>query len=249
LVADAVHPNHNRIVERQRKQAGDSATRPMAGIISPLCTALITHRQKNHHAVLRDNRNLETNQIDAGSNQKDDTGASPMNTANTRPTHSSENVSRPDGARGVRVVALVMGAAFLMLVLAFVMMVFFVHDEARLNAVGPIASSPGAERGGLVFTGTANIWEVRGRMTLNDDRQVRFDVEFVGPTAQPAPDSLDVRFALDMPEHDMEALRPPLRRAGPGGYVATAALPHPGQWRLRIELPEITGVFLFEVEH
>jgi hypothetical protein len=172
-----------------------------------------------------------------------------MNRANTRPTHPSEDVSRPDNTRGVRVVAVVVGMGFLLLVLAFVMMVFFVHDEARLNAVGPIAPSPGAERGGLVFTGTANVWEVRGRMTLNDERQVRFDVDLVGPTAQPAPDTLDVRFALDMPEHDMEALRPQLRRAGPGGYVATAALPHPGQWRLQIELPEITGVFLFDVEY
>lgn len=156
--------------------------------------------------------------------------------------------SRTSGARGVRLVAVSIGTLFLLLVVSFMLMVFFVQDEARLNAVGPIASAPGAERGGLVFRGTANIWDVRGRMTLDADQRVRFALDLIGPAGQPAPASLDFALALDMPAHDMEALRPAVSRTGPGSYVAAAPLPHAGQWRLRIELPEITGVFLFDVD-
>ncbi|HRP75538.1 MAG TPA: AAA family ATPase [Rhodocyclaceae bacterium] len=157
-------------------------------------------------------------------------------------------MSTDRSARGVRIVAIVMATVFFLLIGAFTLMVFFVHDEARLNAVGPIAPGPGQERGGLVFTGTANIWEVRGRMTLDARRQVRFDFDLIGPTGIPAPDTLEVSVAVDMPIHDMPTIELPLVRTGPGSYAAGAPLPQAGQWRLLITLPEITGVFIFDVD-
>lgn len=165
-------------------------------------------------------------------------------------SESTDRTGRQDdnGARGVRVVAISLAAGFFLLIGAFVLMVFFVQDEARLNAVGPIAPAPGQERGGLVFAGTANIWEIRGRMTLDDTRQVRFDFDLTGPTGIPAPDTLEIAATLDMPEHDMAPIRVPIARGGSGAFATGAALPQPGKWRLRIELPEITGVFVFDVD-
>lgn len=157
-------------------------------------------------------------------------------------------MSADRSARGVRIVAIAMASVFFLLIGAFTLMVFFVHDEARLNAVGPIAPGPGQERGGLVFTGTANIWEVRGRMTLDARRHVRFDFDLIGPTSIPAPDTLEVGVAVDMPAHDIPPMPLPLVRTGPGSYAAGAPLPEPGQWRLLITLPEITGVFIFDVD-
>ena len=47
-----------------------------------------------------------------------------------------------------------------------------------------------AERGGVVCHGTANIWEVRGRLTQDAERQANFAIDLVGPTGQPAPADL-----------------------------------------------------------
>lgn len=166
-----------------------------------------------------------------------------MSRPDSRPP--AHDATTTDASRGVRMVAISVGALFLLLVAGFVAMVFFVQEEARLNAVGPIAPGPGAERGGLVFRGTANIWDVRGRMTLDAERRVRFELDLIGPTGQPAASTLDLRLVLDMPERELAPLYPRIARTGAGAYAASAALPQPGQWRLRIELPEITGVFLF----
>lgn len=164
------------------------------------------------------------------------------------PPATPSTPSSPPAARQARLIALVLGGLFLLLILGFIAMVFTVRDEARLNAVGPIAAAPGAERGGLVFHGTANIWEVRGRMTLDEQRQVRFSFDLIGPTAQPAPPALEVALSLDMPDRDRAPIPLPHTLTGPGGYAASALLPEPGRWRLRLQLPEITGLFEFEVD-
>lgn len=147
-----------------------------------------------------------------------------------------------------RWIASLVGGAFLLLIIGFVAMVFFVQDEVRLNAVGPIAAGPGAERGGLVFQGTANIWEVRGRMTSDTARNVRFAFDLVGPTGQPAPASLDLSLRVYMPDREADARTLPLARTGIGSYVATASSLEPGRWRLRMTFPEIDGVFHFDVD-
>ena len=147
-------------------------------------------------------------------------------------------------------VAIIIGGLFFLLVAGFVTMVFFIQDEARLNAVGPIAAAPGAEQGGLVFHGTANIWEVRGRMTVDAERSARFAIDLIGPTGQPAPPSLDFRLLLAPPDENAAQLALNHSRTGPGSYLAQSGpLPTTGRWTLRIELPEITGVFGFDIDH
>ncbi|MGL1834683.1 FixH family protein [Rhodocyclaceae bacterium SMB388] len=171
-----------------------------------------------------------------------------MNTPRSDTPDRNAAPRREPAATQARVIAAVVGSLFLVLILGFVAMVFFVQDEVRLNPVGPIAPAPGAERGGLVFRGTANIWDVRGRMTVDAQRNVRFDFDLVGPTGQPAPASLELRLSLDMPEHDMAARALALTRTGVGSYVATASALQPGRWRLRMDFPEIDGVFLFDID-
>lgn len=170
-----------------------------------------------------------------------------MTSPTSNKTTSQKHPVSSDAVSQVRIVALLVAGAFFVLVGAFVAMVFFVQDEARLNAVGPIAAGPGAERGGLIFHGTANIWEVRGRMVIDANRRVRFGFDLVGPTGQPAPRSLDFYLELDKVERDDV---PPMRLThqvtGPGSYVASADLPSEGRWRLRMVFEEITGVFEFE---
>ena len=150
-------------------------------------------------------------------------------------------------AGGGRTAAIVIAGLFLLLILAFMVMPFLKHDEARLNAIGPVPAGPGYERGGVVFSGTAGTWEVRGRMAVDAQRRVHFAFDLVSPNGQPAPAMLQPKLALDMPERPGEPLRPAVSHEGPGSYAAMMPLPADGQWRLRIELPDIAAVFLFNV--
>ena len=61
-------------------------------------------------------------------------------TASTKPDRQSAAAAE---ARGARLLVGIIGGGFLLLIAAFVGMIFFVHDEARLNAVGPIAAEYG----------------------------------------------------------------------------------------------------------
>jgi hypothetical protein len=54
-------------------------------------------------------------------------------TASTKPDRQSAAAAE---ARGARLLVGIIGGGFLLLIAAFVGMIFFVHDEARLNAVG-----------------------------------------------------------------------------------------------------------------
>lgn len=168
----------------------------------------------------------------------------------TRPDAQTKSPSPASTAavRQARIVAMVFGGVFLLLIAGFATMVFFVQSEARLNAIGPIAPAPGAERGGLVFRGTASTWDVRGQMTQNAERRVVFSFGVIGPGGQPAQPGLDFALALDMPGHDMAPIALPHSMTGIGNYIASATLPTAGKWRLKIMFPEITGVFEFDVE-
>lgn len=149
-------------------------------------------------------------------------------------------------ARRARLTAVTIGAAVLLLVGAFVLMVVFVQDEVPLNAAGPVAPAEGFDRGGLVFVGTVNVWEVRGRMLEDSSGQVAFVFDLVGPSGQPAPDTLDMQLYLAAP--GSEPPGQPLRWAtlGGGRYTAGAQLPAAGRWEFRIAFPGIAGVFAFE---
>lgn len=163
------------------------------------------------------------------------------------PRPGSRTAALP-GAPGARWLVGLVGGAFLLLMAAFVSMVFLAQDEVRLNAVGPIAAAPGAERGGVVFHGTANIWEVRGRLTQDSARQALLAIDLVGPTSQPAPAGLPLRLELERVDGTGAAVALEHRLVRPGSLVATSAALEPGQWRLRIALPEIEAVQEFSVE-
>lgn len=171
-----------------------------------------------------------------------------MNTPSVKPSASPKNQATNGAVSQVRWVALLIAGAFFLLIGAFVTMVFFVQEEARLNAVGPIAAGPGAERGGLVFHGTASVWEVRGRMVVDANRRAHFAFDLISPTAQPAPQSLEFHLELEkVGDYGASSrLRLPHRLTGPGSYVASADLPSEGRWRLRMEFEQITGVFEFD---
>lgn len=166
----------------------------------------------------------------------------------TNAPRPGSRTAAPPGAPGARWLVGLVGGAFLLLMAAFVSMVFLAQDEVRLNAVGPIAAAPGAERGGVVFHGTANIWEVRGRLTQDSARQALLAIDLVGPTSQPAPAGLPLRLELERVDGTGAAVALEHRLVRPGSLVATSAALEPGQWRLRIALPEIEAVQEFSVE-
>lgn len=153
----------------------------------------------------------------------------------------------PGAARQARVVALVIGGLSLALIGAFIAMVFFVQDEVPLHAVGPVAPGPGAKHGGLVFQGTVNVWTVNGRVALDAGRNARVAVALTTTSGEPAPTGLPLSLALDMAGADGPTLPMSQRLVAPGSYVANAQLPSAGRWRLRIELPQVTGVFELDV--
>ena len=62
----------------------------------------------------------------------------------TNAPRPGSRTAAPPGARGARWLVGLVGGAFLLLIAAFVGMIFLAQDEIRLNAVGPIAAAPGA---------------------------------------------------------------------------------------------------------
>lgn len=150
-------------------------------------------------------------------------------------------------SNGARIAALAVAGAFLLLILAFVTMAFLDHDETRLNPIGPVARGAGSERGGVVFSGAAGTWEVRGQVAIDAQRLVHVVFDLVSPTGQPAPASLVPTVAFDRPDSETTPLTAAPSREAPGSYAATASLPADGQWRLRIGLPEIAAVLFFNV--
>jgi hypothetical protein len=166
----------------------------------------------------------------------------------TRTSAPGPEAAGTSGARSARVLVGIIGGLFLLLIAAFVGMIFFVQDEARLNAVGPIAAAPGAERGGVIFHGTANIWEVRGRLTQDAERQVSFAIDLVGPTGQPAPAELPLRLGLEPVEGGGPAVALDHRLIRSGSLVATSVPLETGRWRLRITMPEIGALQELRVE-
>ena len=165
-----------------------------------------------------------------------------------------DNSSNPDpnsdqsSARQIRIFVLVIGVLSLTLVGGLISMVFFVSDEVTVRAVGPVPPGPGAERGGLVFKGTVGLWEINGRQMADASRRVRFDMELGGPSGQPPPPDLEMRWVLDLPDSGLPKISVTPSQVGPGRYTGTAQLPADGQWLLRIQTPVVTGRFKFFVD-
>lgn len=156
------------------------------------------------------------------------------------PNHSS--------ARQTRMIVLVIGVLSLALVGGLISMIFFAADEVPVAAVGPVPAGPGAERGGVVFKGTVGLWEINGRQTADASRRVRFVMELTGPSGQRPPPTLEMRWVLDLPESGLPEIPVAPSRVGAGRYTGIVQLPVDGQWRLRIQTPNVTGRFMFYVD-
>ncbi|WP_058933128.1 FixH family protein [Thioalkalivibrio nitratireducens] len=143
--------------------------------------------------------------------------------------------------------ALGVGAGFLLLVGALFVVPFLIPDQTRLNAMAPIAPAPGLEQGGHAFAGTVGSWDVRGQITIDAGRQARIAINVTEAGREPVPAARPLQLALDMPEHAMQVLRPTAAQAGAGSYLAQSRLPMAGLWRLHVELLEGTGLFDFNV--
>ena len=158
----------------------------------------------------------------------------------SNPNHSSD--------RQTRMIVLVIGVLSLALVGGLISMIFFVADEVTVPAVGPVPPGPGAERGGLVFKGTVGLWEINGKQTADASRRVRFAMELTGPSGQPPPPTLEMRWVLDLPDSGLPEIPVAPSRVGAGRYTGIAQLPVDGQWRLRIQTSIVTGRFMFYVD-
>lgn len=170
-----------------------------------------------------------------------------MKTESDPPAQTSEPTPNDGHSLGARMLALGVGAGFLLLVGAFLIVPFLTPDQTRLTAVAPITPAPGLEWGGHAFAGTVGSWDVTGRVTIDARRQARIAIDVTRAGGEPAPVARPLQFALEMPEHAMEVLRPTVARAGAGSYLAQSPLPMAGRWRLHLEFPEGTGLFDFDV--
>ncbi|WP_006747486.1 FixH family protein [Thioalkalivibrio paradoxus] len=170
-----------------------------------------------------------------------------MKTEFDSPTQTPEPTPSAGPSRGVRMLALGVGAGFLLFVGALFVVPFLIPDQTRLNAMAPIAPAPGLERGGHAFAGTVGSWDVRGQITIDAGRQARIAIDVTQAGGVPVPATLPLQLALDMPEHAMQVLRPTAAQAEAGSYLAQSRLPMAGLWRLHVELPEGTGLFDFNV--
>lgn len=162
-----------------------------------------------------------------------------------KPPTPAQSISN-SSARATRIIAVSLALAFLLLIASFMIMPLIAHHDIRLNAVGPVGRSVGAERGGLVIQGTANIWEVRGQMTQNANDGVTFAFRLIGPTGQPAPPDLALSLSLERPDGTHPSQPLALQQAGMGAYVATGTLPQDGKWQLKMVFPEVVASFEFD---
>lgn len=150
--------------------------------------------------------------------------------------------------RSTRLIALLIGLSFLALIAAFVVIAFNASDEVPLNAVGPVARSAGAEKGGVVFRGTANIWEVRGQLTQDADGRATVSLQLIGPTGQPPARSLALSASLQRPDQHDTAQPLALSPQGPGQFAGQSAPLAAGPWQLRLHFPEVVARFSFTAE-
>ncbi|MCB1900286.1 AAA family ATPase [Cognatazoarcus halotolerans] len=151
-------------------------------------------------------------------------------------------------ARATRWMVAIAGGLLLLLVAGFIAMVVFVKDEVKLNAIGPVGRGPGAERGGLVFQGTLNVWEIHGRMAIDAGNRAHFELDMRGPSGQPAPPDLDFSLALAAADGSRPPLPMPHKAGGFGSYTADVQLPAAGPWQLRVAFPGVTGILGFAAD-
>ncbi|MDX5446010.1 MAG: FixH family protein [Zoogloeaceae bacterium] len=147
-----------------------------------------------------------------------------------------------------RIVAVILALTFFALIGAFVTMAMISRDEVRLNAIGPLGPAAGVERGGVRFSGTVHVWEVVGSVGTDHEGNAQLSLNLRGPNGQPPDARLQLAAAFARPDSEAAPIEAPLRRVGQGVYEGRAALGGDGAWRLRLIVPEVTGVLAFTVD-
>lgn len=147
--------------------------------------------------------------------------------------------------RSIRWTVALVAIPFVLLIAAFVAIPFIASDEVPLNPVGPVSPAPGAERGGTVFLGTANVWEVRGNVTQDASGAANFSFTLRGPNGHPPRGPLELTLELDQPDSGRPVVTLPLQNHGAGSYSAKTPVLSAGPWRLRMRFAEVTARFNF----
>ncbi|RDB44590.1 AAA family ATPase [Halomonas sp. DQ26W] len=154
------------------------------------------------------------------------------------------NHSKPD--RSARLVALAVGIPFFLMLAVLLAMPFMAGDETTLLVEGPVPTQPGAERGGVRFSGTVHRWSMTGSVVIDAERQAQLFFQLRGPDGNPPQQPMQVPITFVMPDHDM-SLTVTAEQTGRDSFATVAPLPMSGNWQMRVTFSEVTGVLQFDV--
>lgn len=157
------------------------------------------------------------------------------------------NPSHPDrSTRSARLVALALGLPFFLVLAVLMAMPFMAGDETTLRLDGQMTRQPGAELGGVHFSGTVHQWSVAGTLAVDAERQARLTFQLRGPDGNPPRQAMRVPVTFVMPGHDM-AIDLIAEQTGRDSFAVTTPLPMSGSWQMRMTFSEVTGVLAFDV--
>ncbi len=157
------------------------------------------------------------------------------------------NPNHPDrSARSARLVALALGLPFFLVLAVLMAMPFMAGDETTLRVDGQMSSQPGAELGGVHFSGTVHQWSVAGTLAVDAERHARLTFQLRGPDGNPPRQAMRVPVTFVMPGHDM-SINLTAEQTGRDSFAVTTPLPMPGSWQMRMTFSEVTGVLAFDV--
>lgn len=156
------------------------------------------------------------------------------------PSHSDRST------RSARLVALALGIPFFLVLAVLMAMPFMAGDETTLQLDGQVSSQPGAELGGVRFSGTVHQWSVVGTIAVDAERQARLTFQLRGPDGNPPRQAMRVPITFAMPGHDM-SVDLTAEQTGRDSFAVTIPLPMSGSWQMRMTFSEVTGVLAFDV--
>ncbi|MCG6657450.1 hypothetical protein HOP52_06685 [Halomonas campisalis] len=152
----------------------------------------------------------------------------------------------PDPAtRSARRIALGLGIPIVLVLAVLIAMPFMAGNETTLQVDGHIPAEPGTEQGGVHFSGTVHQWAVSGSLAIEADRQARLSFRLRGPDGSPPRQTMRVPITFTMPGHDMQT-EVTARQTGPDSFRASAELPMPGAWQMRMTFSDVTGILSFD---
>ena len=152
--------------------------------------------------------------------------------------------NKPD--RSAWLVALALGIPFFLILAVLMAMPFMAGDETTLQVDDHVSIEPGAERGGVRFSGTVHRWSVGGSIVIDAERHAQLSFQLRGPDGSPPRQAMRVPITFVMPGHDM-SLNVTAEQTGSDSFTVTTPLPMSGDWQMRMTFSEVTGVLPFDV--